>query len=91
MLKMAVATLAMAVASEVGEIEEASIRRVGSGMISIAPIAMKWCETMASVSRRAAAEVHVTLRRRCAVSMAALPNSIPAATEAATSVESQWM
>src|SRR3954463_426636 len=89
MLKMAVATLAMAVARDVGETVHASIRRVGSGIISIARIAMKWCETMANVSRRAAAAVHILLCRRRSVNIAAIPNSIPATIEAATRVGSQ--
>src|SRR5262249_24772002 len=50
----ATAALAIASASAVGESENASMTRVGSGTISTAPIAVKWWETIASVSSRAA-------------------------------------
>ena len=43
--------------SEDGESENAVMSRVGSGMISTAPIAVKWCDTIASVSKTAANSV----------------------------------
>ena len=53
-------------ASEVGEIDSAVMTRVGSGTISTAPIAVKWCETIASVSRSAATSVAGDGRPRAA-------------------------
>ena len=83
------ATPAIASASMVGDSEKASMRRVGSGTISTAPIAVKWCETIASVSNTAAISVAPISSRRIAVASAPMPNTMPKIMEAVTSAGSQ--
>ena len=77
MLKIAVAMPAIASASDVGESANALITRVGSGTTSTAPMAVKWCETIARVSSSAAAKVQVFSVRRAAMVSAAMPSSMP--------------
>ena len=88
-LKIAVAMPAIASASDVGESANALITRVGSGTTSTAPMAVKWCETIASVSSSAAAKVQVFSVRRAAMVSAAMPSSMPSAIETITSCVDQ--
>jgi hypothetical protein len=87
----ATAALAIASASAVGESENASMTRMGSGKISTAPIAVKWCETIASVSNSAATSVVRISSLRTALASAAAPNTMPSPTETVTSGKSQAM
>jgi hypothetical protein len=71
-------------ASEAGVSENSSMVRPGSGMIAAAPIAVKWCETIANASSAAAAVEWPKSSWRTASVSAALPNSTPSAIEAMT-------
>ncbi len=62
--------------------------RVGSGRISTAPIAVKWCETIATVSNSAATRVVRISSLRTALARAAAPNTMPSKIEAVTSGKS---
>ena len=81
---MATAAFAIPIAIQVGESEKASTARAGSGTISTAPIAVKWCATIAKVSRTPAVSVPETLVRRVAAHRLAAANSMPTSSEAMT-------
>jgi hypothetical protein len=86
MLIASITTVTAAIASDsiAGSSDSALMAWAGSGTISTAPIAVKWCETMASVSNKAAPSVPRMSTRRTASVSATAPSTMPNATEAAT-------
>ena len=76
-------------ASHMGDSELALSVRLGSGVISTAPIAVKCSNAMASVSRTAAPRVVNTVLGRTATVRAAVANGIQTRMEAATKSRDQ--
>ena len=86
---MATAMLATAIVSEAGDNDKAVKVRVGSGTISTAPMAVKWCETMARVKSNAEANTARVPGHDTATANAAIPSNMPMTIEANTSGMSQ--
>src|SRR5689334_8700845 len=84
MAMMATAALAVRMDNDAGGIERPLIASVGSGVNCNAPIAVKWCETMATVSRVVAASAFDRLSPRPAVNRAQDPNTMPSRIDTAT-------
>ena len=88
---MAKAAIAVKKDSTTGEIVSPSVTMVGSGTSVMAPIAVKWCETIATVSKTVATTrvtavvpTHGNHKRQAA-------NTLPNATEANTIPGDQTM
>ena len=87
--RIASVTPAIVIARTDSETASGSMVRAGSGTIVTAPMAVKWCSTIASVSRTAADSVVRAPRRRAATVSAATASRMPKAIEAATRAADQ--
>src|SRR3954466_9258914 len=84
MARTATAALAIAIAIHAGDNDNGLMTRPGSGTISTAPIAVKWGETIASVSNTPAVKVPDLPLRWMAIHRLAAPNIMPMRTDTAT-------
>src|SRR5438270_1985126 len=84
MTRMAMAALAVRIDNDAGGIERPLITSAGSGVNSSAPIAVKWCETMATVNRIVAASALDGLSFRPATNRANDPKTMPSKIDTVT-------